>query len=192
MMNLNLNDALLRRMAIRFSFPHPGNGMVLFTIRWAIPTRAALGFSSTHELTASPVDHTHLCCTLRQWLPDQGQCAIFLVSTAPAGAYMERALEGRSRTNQMLPRRHTYRRGHHGNNSPDRHHALRQASFVPVRRTRDDARFQPGDPIDLGDSRERMSDSTSAVTRLAGGPSCKTGKAVLGHKKIWERVNGGR
>lgn len=141
-MNLILAGALLRRMATCLWFPHSGEGMVVFPIQRAIPSTASAKLLTRHDFIASVADHAYFSCTPGLSLPNRGECAIFPGSIGPAGAYLEKALEGRARAGRILPGRHVHGRGHHRNSLPGGH----RASW----RMRDDAGFQSHDPMDFG------------------------------------------
>jgi hypothetical protein len=96
-------------------------------------------------------DYIHPRCTLGQWLPADGEIALFPGSTVPHRKYIKTSLqrEGRGTNQLMTGLYHDYRRGTHRMGSPTGHQAFRQTKGHPIRRTADDFDFDSDDRVEF-------------------------------------------
>lgn len=153
MINFTLSHPLLQRACDRAGFFVPDEGLVFFGLRGAVPATGApmRDFATTQDLRLSVIDHVTMACTIGQWDPAKQVLAVHLGSTVPNTGSLRAALaKGGPRANQLLPGRYLFRKGMHRADKPTGHRAFLQASFQPVRRSRDNLSFDSRDMIDLG------------------------------------------
>jgi hypothetical protein len=151
-MPFKISDRLLRRLAQINCFPVPKTGMVFFGLRGCLPINPDdHRFAREHQLAVDNVDYRFPRCTLGQWLPEEGQVAVFPGSTVPHQKYVEQALSAGGRgANQLMTGYYTdYRKGWHKAGTSTAHEAFRQTKGRPIRRTLTNLTFDENDPAEL-------------------------------------------
>ena len=83
-MTIRLNEDHLRRVCQINSFSVPDAGMIFFGFRGCLPVdEDNYEFEAEHGVIPAEVDYIHPRCTLGQWLPKEGEIALFPGSTVP-------------------------------------------------------------------------------------------------------------
>jgi peptidoglycan hydrolase-like protein with peptidoglycan-binding domain len=146
-----INEALLGRLAARNNFGLPGDDLVFFGIRGALPADiAGTPFAKSHTLRLTDINNVQMRCTIGQYRPKTGELAVFPGSTVPSIGNV-RAARARAGigANMLMLGRYRYEQGIHKAGRPSGHRAFRQAVFFPVWRTSDDLDYDLLDTADL-------------------------------------------
>lgn len=151
MADFTITQPLLARLAARNNFLIPGDALVFFGIRGALPVDiAGTPFGPAYAMRLTDIDHVRMRCTLGQMRGDNGGLAVFPGSTVPS---MANIIAARARrgvgANMLMLGRYSYDRGVHKIGRPGGHRAFRQAVFFPVWRTSDDLDYDLADAPDL-------------------------------------------
>ncbi|MGU3387850.1 peptidoglycan-binding protein [Methylobacterium sp. D53M] len=155
MSELDLTGGLLRRIARQNNFVLSDEYLVFAGIRGAMPADPDdLAFASARRVKIGPPDYESMRCTLVQWRPGDDQVAVFAGSTVPNRRAISAARRGGAAANMVILGFHRYAKGQHKSGQPRGHQAFRQASFLPVWRTRDDDDYDLDDSIDLGANKD--------------------------------------
>ncbi|MEZ4989118.1 MAG: peptidoglycan-binding domain-containing protein [Saprospiraceae bacterium] len=142
-----VSDAMLRRICTIHHFPLEEfkEELVFFGIRGALPSNADnasfdysayLQFQDRHVLKAVQVNYFFPRCVLGQWIPSQGEIAVFPASTVPNLGYVSRRKLNRYQFNQLVPGMYDYGKGNHPYSSSgfQQHKAFRMLGKAVVRR----------------------------------------------------------
>lgn len=146
-----LTEHVLIRAWKKCQFPIPNDDeMIFFGLRGCLPLDLeGTGFASEHRLVTHSYNHKNMRCTLGQWKPGSG-IALFPGSTVPSVYNVGRARERGGRgTNMLMRGLYRYEKGMHKSGKPTGHQAFRQATWFPVRRTRDDLDYDCDDSVDF-------------------------------------------
>lgn len=145
------ND-ILERLCAYSNYPLPDRELVFFGIRGALPESSqSTALARTQAIRTVDLDYQRMRCSLGQWHRAAGTLALFPGSTVPSLPNIQRAREnGGAGANQLMPGRYKYEIGRHKDGKPSGHRAFRQASFFPVRRTRNNTSYDNFDEIDFG------------------------------------------
>ncbi|MDP3183539.1 MAG: peptidoglycan-binding domain-containing protein [Desulfobaccales bacterium] len=180
-------ESHLRRLCEINSFSVPDHNMIFFGFRGCLPVNPDdCDFRTEHHLKVVTIDYDHPCCTIAQWLPQDGKIAIFPGSTVPCKKKIQDALsDGGEGANQLMTGFfRDYEKGIHGRNNPQRaHKAFRQTKDRPIRRSGDDLDYDnldvvevmnPGDNLHAGWSRGINYNFSSAGCQVVVGfPKCE-------------------
>ncbi|HEY6871629.1 MAG TPA: peptidoglycan-binding domain-containing protein [Geobacteraceae bacterium] len=151
-MSFQLTEQHMRRLCQINCFPVADDGMCFFGLRGCLPSDTdGTGFDIAHEVQVADIDYTHPRCTLGQWLPGEGNMALFPGSTVPHIRYVKMSKERNGDgANQLLTGFYAdYRKGIHKAGSPTAHKAFRQTQAHPIRRTADDFDFDNDDRVEF-------------------------------------------
>ncbi len=151
-MSFLLTSEHLRRLCEINGFPLMNEGLVFFGLRACLPVDVdEHEFQRECKLILITTDYVHPRCTLGQWLPSDGEIALFPGSTVPHRKYIKTSLEKEGRgTNQLMTGYYDdYRRGMHKMGSSTGHQAFRQTKGHPIRRTADDFDFDTDDRVEF-------------------------------------------
>lgn len=145
-----LNEDTLRALWKKCNFPVPDDKMILFGLRGCLPVDVEDNdFASEQSLAIHSYTHRNMRCTLGQWKPGKG-IAVFPGSTVPSVYNIRRAKDNSGRgTNMLMRGLYLYSKGMHKAGKPTGHRAFRQATWFPVRRTKDDLDYDSADAVDL-------------------------------------------
>lgn len=146
------NEDHLRRLCQINSFPVANSELIFFGLRGCLPLNIDnLEFNTKHSLLFIDPDYLHPRCTLGQWLPKEKKIVVFPGSTVPHIRYVKLSKENNGKgANQLMTGYYKdYRKGIHKANSRSGHHAFRQTSAHPVRRTADDFDFDNDDRVEF-------------------------------------------
>ncbi|UJH91446.1 hypothetical protein LZ575_01275 [Antarcticibacterium sp. 1MA-6-2] len=96
----------------------------LFGIRGSLPVVALVGkpeegyeFSSSHELSATPINYSSPCCTIGIWNEQTNKLAVYPGSSLPSTEYLTRMPQKRAEFNILCPGNYTLSKGLHPRNS---------------------------------------------------------------------------
>ncbi len=145
------HDTLVKLCEIN-SFTLPSDPLIFFGLRGCLPLEDDdQSFKDVIALSLSPIDYTHLNCTLFQWDPAKKKIAAFPASTVPHRKHMEDSLSrGGSGTNQLLTGMYkNYKKGYHKAGSLTAHEAFRQDGKLPIRRSADDLDYDEEDRVEF-------------------------------------------
>lgn len=132
-----LTESDLDFLARQNGFPVPATGMIFVGLRGALPVAAdAMELKKSHTLETRTINHTHLRCTLIQWMRGEG-FACFPGSTVPSQKSIKAAvLKNGSGANMQMTGWFTgYVKGRHKGQTATGHDAFRNEGKLPVRRT---------------------------------------------------------
>ncbi|POR40053.1 peptidoglycan-binding protein [Methylobacterium sp. V23] len=151
MSEVDVTGDLLRRIAKQNNFLIPRDYLVFIGIRGSTPVDPDdVNFAFARRIKIAPPDYESMRCTFVQWRPGDDQIAVFAGSTVPNRRAIAAARRGGAAANMVILGFHRYAKGQHKSGQPRGHQAFRQASFLPVWRTRDDDDYDLDDSIDLG------------------------------------------
>lgn len=159
-----LTHRTLERLCRQNSFALPQDKMTFFGLRGATPINPDdNAWRPEHQLQLGEVDYLRPRCTLGQWLPDQGKLVVFLGSTVPALAFVQKAMKkGGQGANQMIPGLYLdYAKGRHYLGTPRAYEAFRQNQPHPVVRTSDDLKFANVDKVTFEIQHDNIHAATS-------------------------------
>ena len=152
-MTFTLKSVHLKQLCQINSFAIPEQDMIFFALRGCLPVDVNdHAFRSEHQMRLTPINYRSPRCTLIQWLPAQGQMAVFPGSTAPYIDEVEKAkAKGGKGTNQMMTGYYQggYERGRHYGSVV--HDAFIQVGKRAVRRTEDDLDYDAADRVEVSD-----------------------------------------
>ncbi len=182
-----LSHQTLLRLCNQNAFAIPEGMMIFFGLRGAAPINEDDNtFRERHFLGLREVDYKKPCCTIGQWLPQEGKLAVFLGSTVPTLGYVEQAMAaGGEGANQMMPGFYTdYMKGQHHQGTPKAYDAFRQTRPHPVRRTVGNEDFDNLDEVSFGIQSDNIHAATS-YNRLNGEDYSSAGcQVIVGYPKV--------
>lgn len=191
----------LRKLMRVNSYPYSETQFMVFGIRGAKPVSAGFDtFKASHSIEISEVNYLNPRCIIAVWNPVENKIALFPGSTVPNLKYMKKQKEGTGRANAMQSGFYSfYSKGYHNPSPANAHQALRLATNIFLRRTKDDLVFENTDPIEIGNPNDNLhaaycddtngSYSSAGCQVIVGQPKCSGRGANSGNTGYWKKFH---